>query len=137
MPDSDAYFGTPTEQPTEPGRFVRVSDLPSFVLAEGLTLRPLVGKGQMVSFAQYEQDAEAPLHAHVEEQIFIAIEGDFEVQIDDETRMIGPGEAAVIPSWVPHRVIARNAPGFQVDVFCPPRQGLLDLLAPGDPAGSE
>ena len=51
--------------------------------------------------------------------------------------MIGPGEAAVIPSWVPHRVIARNAPGFQVDVFCPPRQGLLDLSAQGDPAGSD
>jgi quercetin dioxygenase-like cupin family protein len=87
----------------------------------------------MVSLVRYEQDAEAPRHAHVEHQIFIAIEGEFEVQLGDETRMIGPGEAAVIPSWLPHRVVARNGPGYQIDIFCPPRQGLLDLLAAGDP----
>jgi hypothetical protein len=35
----------------------------------------------------------------------------------------------VIPSWVPHRVTASDdGPATQIDVFCPPREGLLLLL---------
>jgi quercetin dioxygenase-like cupin family protein len=83
----------------------------------------------MVSFARYEPGAEAPRHAHVEEQVFIALEGSFEVDLDGDVRTLGPGDVAVIPSWAPHRVTAGPAPAYQVDVFSPPRQGLLDLLA--------
>jgi quercetin dioxygenase-like cupin family protein len=129
MPESNSYFEAPTGTPTEAGRFVEIGELPAVFPVPGLTLRPLLGTGQMVSFVRYERDAEAPLHAHVEEQIFITVEGEFEVQVGDEVQTLLPGQAAVIPSWVPHRVIARNGPGYQIDVFCPPRRGLLDMLA--------
>ena len=47
--------------------------------------------------------------------------------IDDPRLRVG--EAAVIPAWVPHRVRASDAgPATQIDVFCPPREGLLRLL---------
>jgi quercetin dioxygenase-like cupin family protein len=83
----------------------------------------------MVSFARYEPGAEAPLHAHEEEQIFVVVDGEFDVTLGDETRRLKVGEAAVIPAWVPHRVIASiDGPATQIDVFCPPREGLLRLL---------
>ena len=127
---SDSYFSSPNEQrATRPGRFVRVAELPELNVAAGLVLQPLLGSGLMVSFARYEPGAEAPLHAHEEEQVFVVVDGEFDVTLGEETRRMGVGEAAVIPAWVPHRVRASDAgPATQIDVFCPPREGLLRLL---------
>ncbi|HKT54589.1 MAG TPA: cupin domain-containing protein [Caulobacteraceae bacterium] len=101
-------------------------------MIDGLTLRPVQGQNVMLNFARYEPGAEAPRHAHVEEQLFVALEGEFEVDLDGEVRTLGPGGIALIPSWLPHRVAAGAAPAFQLDIFSPPRQGLLDLLAARD-----
>ena len=124
-----SYFEAPTEEPSEPGRFFQVDGLPVITMLDGLTLRPAVGTNVMVSFARYEPNVEAPLHAHVEEQIFIALEGEFEMELGGEVRTLRTGEGALIPSWVPHRVKAGPQGGAQIDVFNPPRQGLLDRLA--------
>jgi quercetin dioxygenase-like cupin family protein len=127
--EPDPYFAVPTERPVRDGKFVRIESLDGFELAPGLTLRPVVGENVMLSFARYEPHAEAPLHAHVEEQLFVVLEGEFEVELGGETRTLGVGDAALIPSWVPHRVRAGAEPAYQLDVFTPPRQGLLDRMA--------
>jgi quercetin dioxygenase-like cupin family protein len=129
--EPDSYFGSPADrsEATLPGRFVTIAELPEVNVANGLVLQPLLGSGLMVSFARYEPGAEAPLHAHEEEQVFVVVEGEFDVTLGDETRRLKVGEAAVIPPWVPHRVTASNdGPATQIDVFCPPREGLLRLL---------
>ena len=112
---------------------IRVGFIPlldcAAIVAAGLVLQPLLGSGLMVSFARYEPGAEAPLHAHEEEQVFVVVDGEFDVTLGEETRRMRAGEAAVIPSWVPHGVRASDAgPAAQIDVFCPPREGLLRLL---------
>ena len=58
----------------------------------------------------------------------MVLEGDFEVELGREVRALRVGDAALIPSWVPHRVTAGPAGAYQLDVFCPPRRGLLDRL---------
>ena len=126
---SGSYFSAPTGERTERGSFAQVDDLPAFDVIEGLTLRPLLGQNVMLNFARYEPGAEAPRHAHVEEQLFVVLEGEFEVDLDGDLRTLRPGGVAVMPSWLPHRVRAGTAPAFQLDVFSPPRQGLLELLA--------
>jgi unsaturated pyranuronate lyase len=128
--DRDSYFSSPNEQrATLPGRFLAIAELPELTVAPGLVLQPLLGSGVMVSFVRYEPGAEAPLHAHEEEQVFVVVDGEFDVTLGDETRRLKVGEAAVIPSWVPHRVTASDdGPAAQIDVFCPPREGLLRLL---------
>jgi quercetin dioxygenase-like cupin family protein len=98
---TDSYFGAPEQPPVKPGRFVSAEELAGFELAPGLMLRPLSGTNMMVSFARYAPHAEAPLHAHEEEQIFVVLDGEFEVQLGDEVRAMGVGDAALIPSWVP------------------------------------
>jgi unsaturated pyranuronate lyase len=123
-----SYFEAPTQEPSEPGRFFEVDALPALAMLDGLTLRPVVGTNVMVSFVRYEPHVEAPLHAHVEEQIFIALEGEFEMELGGEVRTMRPGDGALIPSWVTHRVKAGAQGGYQIDVFNPPRQGLLDKL---------
>jgi len=126
-----AYFGSPNDggDAALPGRFVTIAELPELNVARGLVLQPLLGSNLMVSFARYEPGAEAPLHAHAEEQVFVVVDGEFDVTLGEQTRRLKVGEAAVIPSWVPHRVTASNdGPATQIDVFCPPREGLLRLL---------
>ena len=128
------YFSAPTEPATEVGSYSRVDDLQAIEILEGLTLRPLLGAKLMLSFARYEPHAEAPRHAHVEEQVFVMLEGELEMDLDGDVRTMRPGDVALIPAWVPHRVTAGSEPASQLDIFCPPRQGLLDLLSaqPGD-----
>jgi quercetin dioxygenase-like cupin family protein len=123
-----SYFEAPAQEPTETGRFFQAGGLPAIDMLEGLTLRPVVGTNVMVSFVRYEPHVEAPLHAHVEEQIFIALEGEFEMELGGEVRTMRPGDGALIPSWVTHRVKAGPQGGYQIDIFNPPRQGLLDRL---------
>ncbi len=129
--ESDPYFSSSNEhRATQPGRFVTIAELPELTVAPGLVLQPLLGTGLMVSFARYEPGAEAPLHSHEEEQVFVVVDGAFDVTLGEETRRLKVGEAAVIPSWVPHQVTASDdGPATQIDVFCPPREGLLRLLA--------
>ncbi len=129
--ESDPYFSSSNvHRATQPGRFVTIAELPELTVAPGLVLQPLVGTGLMVSFARYEAGAEAPLHAHEEEQVFVVVDGEFDVTLGEETRRLKVGEAAVIPSWVPYHVMASDdGPATQIDVFCPPRDSLLRLLA--------
>jgi unsaturated pyranuronate lyase len=122
------YFAEPQVEPSKPGAFVDVGNLPVIDIAAGLTLRPLLADGLMLSFARYEPGAQAPRHAHVEDQVLVMLEGKLEVQVGDEVRLLTVGQAALIPSWVPHRVSAVDGPAFQLDIFSPPRQGLLDRL---------
>jgi quercetin dioxygenase-like cupin family protein len=129
-----AYFSAATGDPIAPGRYCTIDDLASVEVAPGLRLRPLVGNGMMLSFARYAAGAEAPRHAHAEEQMFVALEGEFEIDLDGDVRTVRPGEAVHIPAWVPHRVTAGAEPAYQLDVFSPPRQGLLDLLADAAPS---
>lgn len=122
-------FDSSEEVAQEPGRIVEIAtELPVLDFAPDLTLRPLVGRNLLASFVRYEAGAVAPLHSHVEKQVFIAVEGEFEIHLGDVTQRMLPGMAAMIPAHVPHSVRCLNAPGYQIDVFSPSRQATLDAL---------
>ena len=124
------YFGGQSGTPMELGRLVNVDeDLQRLELAPGIVARALVGSNLLVSFVRWEPHALAPLHAHAEEQVFVVLEGQLEMTLGTEVRLMGPGEAALIPAWVEHSVRSLDAPAYQIDVFDPPRQAFLDLLA--------
>lgn len=123
------YFEAATGQPVERGRLVNVdADLSPLTLGPGLTSRPLAGRNLLGSFVRYEPNSTAPRHAHVEEQLFVVLEGKLEIDLDGEIRLMGPGDVALIPAWVPHSVRSLDEPAYQLDVFSPPRAALLDLL---------
>lgn len=124
------YFDSATEAAATPGRYVAVDELePLLELAIGVTSRPLVGANLLASFVRYEPGAVAPPHAHVEEQLFVVLDGEIELQLDSERRIMRIGDAASIPAWVTHSARAIAGPAYQLAVFSPPRQAMLDLIA--------
>jgi quercetin dioxygenase-like cupin family protein len=131
MEESERYFRLDPEAVAgEPGRYVDVlTEIEGVEFVPGLVLRPLIGKDLMLSFVSYEPHTEAPRHAHSEEQVLYVLEGELEVELGDETRTLRPGQAAVIPPHVPHAARTYDLPCYQLDVFHPPRQGLLDAMA--------
>ena len=125
MSDSIRYFEEASGQATESGRFVGIDkDLPAIAFAPGLLARALVGRNLLASFVSYEPHSHAPLHAHEEEQIFIVMDG--------EKRLMRPGDAALIPAFVPHSARTYDGAAYQIDVFSPPRKALLAMLEARD-----
>lgn len=62
-----------------------------------------------------------PVHKHAHEQVTYVIEGRFEFTVGDETRVLEPGMAALIPGHTPHG--GRTLTACRVlDVFAPVRE---------------
>jgi quercetin dioxygenase-like cupin family protein len=124
---SETHFSTEARGvPTGPGRFVTVNDIDAVEFVPGLEFRPVLGDNVMTNFVTYAPHTEAPLHVHEEEQVVIVLDGELEFVIDGQTKLMRPGDVAVIPSWVPHGARTLEVGCTQVDVFTPPRKTLLD-----------
>ena len=76
------------------------------------TAEPLPGwKGRFwrsdsMSFSHYDVAAGSSIHEHhhPNEEVWVIIDGRFEVTIGSETQIAGPGAVAVVPADVPHSV---------------------------------
>ena len=76
------------------------------------TAEPLPGwngrfwRSEAMSFAHYDVPAHASIHEHQHpnEEVWVIIEGQFEVTIGGETQVAGPGAVALVPPDVPHSV---------------------------------
>jgi len=112
--------------PTADGRFVDVSQIESVEFVPGLQFQPVLGEKTLVNFVSFDPNTEAPMHVHVEEQIVIVTEGEFEFTIGEETRTMRPGDVAVIPSWVPHGAHTGDQTCKEIDLFAPPRETLIE-----------
>ena len=76
-----------------------------------------------MTFVHWHIDAGAPLpeHSHMHEQVVNVITGKFELTVDGETEIIGPGEVACIPSNTLHSGKAITD-CYIIDVFYPIRE---------------
>lgn len=113
-------------EPRAAGRFVKVGSVEPVSFLPGLDFQPVLGEDTMVNFVRFAPHADAPRHAHAEEQIVIVLDGEFDFELAGEVRTMRPGDVAVIPSWVPHAARAGSAGCYEADVFNPPRETLLE-----------
>jgi quercetin dioxygenase-like cupin family protein len=63
-----------------------------------------------MTFAYYTVAAGSSIHehSHPNEEVWHIVEGEFEVTVDGQTQVAGPGVAAVVSADVPHSVKART-----------------------------
>lgn len=108
--------------------FASLRELPGKEISPGAMMRPLAGEHTMVSYVEFVTGAVVPLHSHPHEQIGVVLEGEVEMEIGGERRLLHPGDAYVIPGGVPHSGVAPAGPARVLDVFYPRREEYLKLF---------
>ena len=89
----------------------------------GLVIRTFWGKKLMVSLVESKPNASPPPHAHPDhEQAGMVLEGEYEMTIGSERRLLKPGDAYVIPPGVEHQLHGLDGSALAIDVFSPPRE---------------
>jgi quercetin dioxygenase-like cupin family protein len=123
------YFDQSGEPSNAPGRFVHFPDLEPLHVVAGMEFRPVTTDTVMTNHVTIEPSAPLATHHHVEQQIAIVLSGELEFTVGAETRRLRPGDCAVIPPHVPHGGTAGPEGCTVVDVFTPPRAGIVRLMA--------
>jgi len=124
-----AYFDQSGEASSEPGRWTNFRELPAVNLVPGLTFQPITTDSVMANFVTFEPNAVADMHHHPEQQIAIIISGELIFTVGGETRTAGEGDCVVIPPHVPHGGHAGPGGCTAIDVFTPPRAGIVQAMA--------
>jgi quercetin dioxygenase-like cupin family protein len=83
-----------------------------------------------MTFAYYEAAAGATIHKHSHEndEVWNVIEGQLKITIAGKTKLVGPGDAAVIPPDTTHAVLViKDARALVVDHPCRESIGGVEL----------
>lgn len=138
--DAAAYFATSTQAPeagTE-GTWVDTNaDVRPIELVPGLVFRPLLGTGLALNVVEFQPHTEAPVHSHEEEQITYVLEGEFEFEVNGEKRWLRPGMGVAIPPHAQHGARTFDSRCVEIDVFHPPRRGLLAAMRADQDNGTD
>ena len=84
--------------------FYDASEVERNEIAPGVTIRTMWGDRVMMSLVETAPNAVVPNHNHPHEQAGIMVQGEFEMTIGGETRLLRAGDAYVIPGGVEHSV---------------------------------
>ncbi len=63
---------------------------------------PELGMSANLSYSVAQVGAGAPLHLHEDAELIVILEGELEVRLGDETRVVGPDHTLAIPPNVKH-----------------------------------
>jgi len=97
-------------------------DFKKFEPAPGFLVRVASGERLMLAYITLQPHSEAPLHSHSEEQMGVVLEGEVEVTVGDETRLVKKGDMYLIPSNVTHGGVTHSEGALILDAFSPPRE---------------
>ncbi len=110
---------------TRSGSFVKEADVQLEEIGPGLS-RKLLGFGPTIMGArvQFEKGAVGEMHRHPHAQIAFVEAGRFEVTIDGETEVLGPGDSFYVAPDLMHGAVCLEK-GVLIDVFSPQREDFL------------
>jgi quercetin dioxygenase-like cupin family protein len=100
-------------------------EIPKDQLNEALARKIVTGERAMLAQVFLAKDAVVPEHHHESEQISYVLSGSIRFEIEGREIPLGAGQVLVIPSNVPHRVVALEE-SLSLDIFSPIRQDWLD-----------
>ena len=89
--------------------------------------RQILGHGPDLMMVRVEfghAGAVGTMHHHPHRQVTYVAAGSFDVTVDGETRLLGPGDCFYVAADLVHGVVARE-PGTLIDVFTPTREEFL------------
>ena len=101
--------------------FLTLNDVQEKEIVPGYRARFVHSDHITLAYWDVDPGAELPEHSHPHEQIANVLEGQFELVVGGESRVLEPGMVAVIPSHTPHGGKALTACRL-LDVFYPVRE---------------
>lgn len=103
--------------------FFDLSRQPTREIFPGVTITTAWGEHLMMSFVHFDREgAVVPEHSHPHEQMGMGLEGEFELVIAGEARVIRKGVAYCIPGGTPHSARSVGGPARALDIFHPVRE---------------
>ncbi len=105
-----------------------VDRLPYREILPGVRIRIVPGSSLMLSVVDLDDQVEVPTHQHPHEQAGVVLNGTPEMWIGDERRLLGPGDAYLVPGGVPHGARAVGGPARVLDAFYPLRDEYIALF---------
>ncbi len=102
--------------------FVDASSRDSMELAPGVHTRTFWGEQMLLSLVEVDANTEMPLHNHPHEQGGIIIEGEFEIGIGGEVKLLKPGDMYIIPGGVEHYAKAHATKVVALGIYSPVRE---------------
>lgn len=102
--------------------FFNLSKIDERELLPGFNVRFVHTDSMTLAYWTIDEGSELPEHSHHHEQVLAAVmEGEFQLTVDGEARVVRPGDVVVIPSNVVHsgRALTRCK---LLDVFHPVRE---------------
>ncbi|MDM8514898.1 cupin domain-containing protein [Desulfobacterales bacterium HSG16] len=101
--------------------FIELDSIKERELVAGFKAKFVHSEKMTISFFTIKAGSTLPEHSHPHEQISNVIEGEFEMVVDGESRVLTPGIVTVIPSDSPHSGTAKTDCRI-IDIFHPVRQ---------------
>lgn len=105
--------------------FIDLDSMDKKQLREGIKSRIVTGEKLMMAFMDLDPGLHDPGHSHPHEQCGIVLEGEIELTIGDESRLLKKGDTYFIPANQPHGVKSFDKPALALDVFSPPREDYM------------
>jgi quercetin dioxygenase-like cupin family protein len=105
---------------------IEVASIQPKTIVAGYDARFIHTDSMTFSFIEVKAGASLPAHAHFHEQVSHVLEGTFQLTIDGEVIVFGPGTIVVIPSNAVHSGIAFTDCKI-MDVFNPIREDYRNL----------
>jgi quercetin dioxygenase-like cupin family protein len=102
--------------------FIDAFERESMELVTGATTQTFWGKEMLLSLVTVDANVLVPLHTHPHEQGGIIVEGELEMGIDGEVRLLKPGDMYIIPGNVEHYAKAHDVKAVALDIFSPVRE---------------
>ena len=101
--------------------FINLTDLEEKELVPGFHVRFVHSENMTFAYWNIEAGSTLPDHSHPHEQVVNVIEGELELNVEGEVKVMKPGQVAVLPGNVPHSGKAITDCKV-IDVFYPVRE---------------
>ncbi len=106
--------------------FHRFGDIQTKEIAPGFFSKLIHTETNTINFIEVKAGSTIPRHQHIHEQCSFAIEGKFELTVNDVPQVLEPGLFAIIPPNVWHSGIAVTDCKL-IDIFSPVREDYRNL----------
>jgi quercetin dioxygenase-like cupin family protein len=85
----------------------------SFEFADGVHIHAIGGEQVLVCRVTYDAGKQVPWHEHEDsEQVMLVLEGEVEMTIEDETKLLGPGDVVVVNRGQQHKLYSERGFSF-------------------------